>query len=325
MADDQEFRLRRIVRVAPILIAILFIAHGLVWSFIATLTLTWAQAAPYILAIAASAAARLATSRPRTAEFLAWAGAGSTLWAAGLSDGSTGLWPLAAMALVTGSVLIYLVEGKGLRLFLLATVCLFPGAYVAAMGGVEPLPLPGALWPAALGVALLAGAIRHRDFRCLFVSALAVAATLVSIRPGETFLAYGGIVAGLWLAVGCWLLFPLLRRWVPVAASVAVFALGAWMLWRDLPGTGFWYGGFAAGSIGLGFAFRRLEIQGTGYGAGAVLAAFKHGSWIPSTSLGWGILLLAAGFVFLSAGVMVNLLLARRRPRVEAPAPVAPS
>src|SRR5205807_2099633 len=60
---DQDERLRRIIRVAPILIAALFIAHGLVWSLIATLALTWAQAAPYLLAISASAAARLAAAR----------------------------------------------------------------------------------------------------------------------------------------------------------------------------------------------------------------------------------------------------------------------
>lgn len=323
MAQDHDERLRRIIRVAPVLIAALFIAHGLVWSFIATLNLTWAQAAPYLLVISGSAAARLAARRPRTAEFIAWAGTGSTLWAATLSDGSTGLWPLAAMCLLTGGVLIYLVEGKGLRLFLLATVCLFSGAYVAAMGNVEPLPLPGAGWPAALAVALLMGAIRHRDFRCLFVSALSVAAMLGSIRPGATFLSYGGIVAGLWLAVGCWLLFPLLRRWVPFATLLAVLALGAWMMWRGIPGINFCYGGVTAVAIGLGFSFKRIEYQGAGLGAGAVLAAFQHGSWIPTSSIGWGILLLGAGFVFLSAGVMVNLLLARRLPRVEAPTPVS--
>ncbi len=323
IADDQDARLRRIIRVVPVLIAVLFIAHGLVWSVIATLTLTWAQAAPYILAIAASAAARLAPYRPRTAEFLAWAGAGSTLWAASLSDASTGLWPLAAMALMTGGVLIYLVEGKGLRLFLLAAVCLFSGAYVAVLGNVEPLPLPGAAWPAALAVALLAGAIRHRDFRCLFVSALSVAAALGSIRPGPAFLGYGGIVAGLWLAVGCWLLFPLLRRWVPTVTLLAVLLIGAWMLWREVPGISYCYGGLMAGAVGVGVAFKRIEVQGAGIGAGAVLAAFKHGSWIPTSSIGWGVLLLAAGFVFLSAGVMVNLLLARRRPRVVTPTPVS--
>jgi hypothetical protein len=91
------------------------------------------------------------------------------------------------------------------------------------------------------------------------------------------------------------------------------------MLWHDVPGIAFGYGGLAAASTGIGFAFRRWDFHSAGVAGGSVLAAFKHAAWIPASSLGWGILLLAAGFVLLSAGVLVNLLLARGRVRVESP------
>ena len=320
MEDAQEPRFRRIALIVPFLVASLFIAHGLMWSFVATLSLTPAQAAPYVLAVSCLAAARIATRSSRKAEFVAWVGAGATLWAASLSDSSTGVWPLATMAMFTGAGLLYLVEAKGLSLFLPATVCLFGGAYLLTSGSSDPIPLPGLAWPAALAAALLTGSIRHRDFRCLFASALAAGASVVLFRPVPGLSAYGGIVAGLWLAVTCWLVFPTLRRWVPFAATVAVLALGAWMVWRNVPGIGASYGAFAAAAVGIGLALRRFEFQGAGVVAGATLAAFKHGSWIPNSSIGWGILLLAAGFLFLSVGVAVNLLLARNRSRVESPA-----
>src|SRR5205814_2356312 len=143
------------------------------------------------------------------------------------------------------------------------------------------LPPPGAAWPAGLAAALLAGAIRQRDFRCLLVSAVAVGTTAASIFSSSELLAYGGMAAGVWLAVTTWLLFPDLRRWVPFAATVGVLALGTWMMWRDVPGIGFGYAGFAVGTAGVGFILRRVEFQGAGMAAGTILAAFKHGSWIP--------------------------------------------
>ena len=315
--DAGEPRLQRIARVAPLLLAGMFIAHGFLWSFIASLSLTPALAAPYLLAVSGLAARRLALLRPRTAEFIAWLGTGTVLEIASLTESSTGLWPVAAMGLITGAVMVYLVEMKGLRVFLLATGCLFGGAYALVAGGSETLPLPGPTWSAGFALALLAGAIRHRDFRSLLASALAAGATLVTIRPGSLLMPYGGLVAGIWLAAGCWVVFPALRRWIPIAAMVGVLTLGAWMLWQDLPGSAIGTGGLAMASIGIGFAFRRWDFQGAGLGGASVLAAFKHAAWIPASSLGWGILLLAAGFVFLSAGVLVNLLLARARIRVE--------
>jgi len=319
MEDAGEPRFERIARVAPILLAGMFIAHGFLWSFIASLSLTPALAAPYLLAFSGLAARRLALFRPRTAEFVAWLGTGTGLEIASLTDSRTGLWPVAAMALVTGAVMVYLVERKGLQVFLLATGCLFGGAYAMVAGGSEPLPLPGPIWAAGFALALLAGAVRHRDFRSLFVSALAAGATLAALRPGPTLMAYGGLLGGLWLAAGCWVVFPALRRWVPIAAMVGVLTLGAWMLWKELPGSAIGTGAVAMASIGIGFAFRRWDFQGAGLGGASVLAAFKHAAWIPASSLGWGILLLTAGFVFLTAGVLVNLVLARARTRVESP------
>ncbi|HVR85228.1 MAG TPA: hypothetical protein VMU54_13005 [Planctomycetota bacterium] len=324
--DAGEPRLRRIAAVVPVLVAALFIAHGLLWSFIATLSLTPALAAPYLLAMFGGTAIQVARSRPRTAEFMAWLGTGTALGAAALTDPSTGHWPLAAMALLTGAVLVFLVEGKGLQVFLLATGCLFGGAYLVAAGARTPLPLPGPIWAAGLAASLLAGAIRHRDFRSFFVSALAIGTALACIHPGPTLFSYGGLMSGLWLAVGSWFVFPGLRRWVPIGATAGVLVLGAWMLWQGVPGIAIGYVGLAVSSAGIGLACRRLDFQGAGFAGGAVLAAFKHAAWIPSSSLGWGILLLSGGFVFLSAGVLVNLLLARGRPPVETPtAPVESS
>jgi hypothetical protein len=319
--DDGEPRLRRIAAVAPLLVAVLFIAHGLLWSFIATLTLTPALAAPYLLGLFGGVAIKVAARRPRTAEFMAWLGTGTTLGTAALTDPSTGQWPFAAMALLTGAVLVYLVEVKGLKVFLLATGCLFGGAYLAAAGARAslPLPLPGPVWAAGLAASLLAGAIRHRDLRSLIGSALAAGTALATIHPVPTLVGYGGLMAGLWLAVGSWFLFPALRRWVPIVATVGVLTLGAWLLWRGVPGIVIGYVGLAVASAGVGLACRRLDFQGAGFAGGTVLAAFKHSAWIPSSSLGCGILLLSAGFAFLSAGVLVNLLLARGRARVETP------
>jgi len=58
---------------------LLFIAHGLMWSLIASLSLTPALAAPYVLAFSGLAASRLAALRPRAAEFVAWLGTGTGL------------------------------------------------------------------------------------------------------------------------------------------------------------------------------------------------------------------------------------------------------
>jgi hypothetical protein len=130
---------------------------------------------------------------------------------------------------------------------------------------------------------------------------------------------YGGLVAGLWLAVFCWFVFPSLRRWVPFAAAAGVLLLGAWMLWRESPYITPCYAGLAVASGVVGLATRRLEFQGAAAAGGAVLAGFKRGSWIPDTSIGWGLVLLGTGFVLLTAGVWINLQISRGRPRVQHP------
>jgi len=326
--ESPDPRVRQIVLVAPMLVAALFIAHGLMWSFVASLPLVPAIAAPYLLALSALAAARFSVTRPRVAEFIAWGGTASALGTATQGGAAPDLWPVAAILLLAGAVMVYLVEAKGLRVFLLAAGGLFGGAWIAATGLPGPVTLPGAVWPAGFAVALLAGAIRHRDFRSLVASALSAGAAVAAVRPGETLTAYGGLVAGLWLAAGCWMVFPTLRRWVPIAATAGLLALGTWMLWRDLPGIGLGYAGLAVAAAGFGIAFRRPEFQGVGAAGGSVLAVFKHAAWIPSTSIGWGFLLLGAGFLLLSAGVAVNLLLARGRARAAGPAltpPAAPA
>src|SRR5205823_9509054 len=126
--------------------------------------------------------------------------------------------------------------------------------------------------------------------------------------------AYGSMVAGLWLAAASWLFFPQLR-WVPFLAAVWSLTMGAGMVRFDLAGSLVASGAVAAAAIGAGFLLRRREFQVLGGAAGAILAVLRHGAWVPSTALGWGMLLLAAGFVFLSAGVALNLLLARGRSR----------
>lgn len=303
---------RRIAAAAPFLVAALYVIHGLGWSSLSDLSLSPAQAAPYLLVLTGMGASRAARDFPGRAEFLAWAGSGAALWTACFSPFSTGLWPLAAAALLTGACLVALVETTRLRVFLPATICLFGGAYIFASGTSGLLPTPGAVWPAGVAAALLAGAVRQRDFRCLFASALAAGTAVALIHPLP---AYAGIIAGLWLAVASWILFPSLRPWVPFAATVGVLALAEWLAWREVRGMDVGCGAFSAAALGAGFALKRMEFKGAGLASSGLLAAMRYDSWIPMSAKGWGVLLLAAGFVFLSAGVAVNLLLARRRER----------
>jgi len=145
----------------------------------------------------------------------------------------------------------------------------------------------------------------------LVAGALAAGAAVATVHPLP---AYGAVVAGTWLAVATALLFPGLRRWVPFAATLGVLAVGGWMVWREVPYMVVGYGGFAAASLGVGVALKRMEFQGAGMASGGLLGALKYESWIPTSGGGWGVMLLAAGFLFLTAGVVVNLLLVRRRP-----------
>lgn len=309
--ESDPWLTRRIALVAPFLVVVLFGAHVIAWSSLSDLRLSMALAAPYLLAATCAAAVHHASSHPRAAEFLGWAGAGMTLLAANLAPSETGLWPIAFLAIVTGAALVIVLETTGLRLFLPATICLFGGAYMMSVANAAPLRPPGPIWPAAIALALLAGAIRQRDFRCLFASAVAAGVTVALLGPLPVLVAYGGLVAGTWLAITAWVLFPDLRRWVPFAATMAVLALAAFMAWENVPGSTIGSGALAASTIGVGIALRRVEFQGAGLASGSLLAAIRYESWIPHSAVGWGVALLAAGFLFLAGGVAVNLLLAR--------------
>src|SRR5204862_8163196 len=134
-------------------------------------------------------------------------------------------------------------------------------------------------------IALLAGAIRQRDFRCLFVSAIAAGVTVALLRPLPVLVAYGGLVAGIWLAITTWVFFPALRRWVPFAATIAVLALVAFMAWENVPGSTIGTGALAASTIAVGIALRRVEFQGAGLASGSLLAAMRYDTWIPHSAV----------------------------------------
>lgn len=298
---------RRIALVAPFLLIGLFAAHVVGWSSLSDLALSPALAAPYVLAATCAMVVRLAPSTPRAAELAGWIGTGLTLLAASTSPSETGYWPIGVVAMATGVALVIVLETTGVRLFLPATVCLFGGVYLFSAGPV----VPGPIWPAGIAVALLAGVVRRRDFRCLFASALSAGATIALLHPIPALVAYGGLVAGIWLAVTTWVLFPALRRWVPLAATVAVLALGGYMTWDGVAGSAIGYGALSASALGAGLALRRVDFQGAGLASGTILAGLKYEAWIPHSTGGWGVALVAAGFVLLAGGVALNLLVGR--------------
>ena len=43
-----------------------------------------------------------------------------------------------------------------------------------------------------------------------------------------------------------------------------------------------------AAALGIGILVRRVGFQAAGAASGAVLAAFHHGAWVPTSTLGWG-------------------------------------
>lgn len=303
-------RARRIAVAAPFLVVALFVAHAVTWSTFPGLVLTPAHAAPYLLVGGCAVARRLARSS-RWAEPLACAGAASAVLAGLHSTHETGYWAAAAVALLSGAALFRLIRRAGLRLLLPAIACAFGGAYLAASGARSPLPVPQVGWPAAVAVSLLAGAAWHRDFRCLFASAIAAGSTLVAWAPGAVLVPFGILLSGIWLACWSWRLFPELR-WVPFAAAAGVLAVGAALLWRDPLPLSPWYAATAATAAGAGFALGRRELQAAGLASLVPLAAATRAWWLPQTAGGAGVALVAAGFLLLSAGIALNLILARR-------------
>jgi hypothetical protein len=310
--EEPDPRIVRLSRVIPFLVTGLFVVHGLVWSTFPGLVRSPALASPYLLVAFSLGARRLARRQSRQAEPTAWAGAALALWAAASAPAPMGLWPLATASLLTGGTLLALSRATRLRLLLPATACVLVGGYTLWGGAVLPLPAPGAAWPALAAALLLAGAWVHRDFRCLLASALSAGATGWTLGLFAKSLPAAGMVAGLWLAGWSWILFPGLRRWVPFAATLVVLALGTEAVLAE-PAR-FWpcYAACAAGTALVGVAGRRGEYLGAGLAAGAVLATVKRGIWLPHTGGGWGIALLAAGFLLLGLGVAINLVLVRR-------------
>jgi hypothetical protein len=307
---------RRIALVAPFLVVGLFLAHVVAWNSLSDLALSPALMAPYLLAATCAVVGRMAT-QARRAEFAGWIGTGAALLAAATAPSETGIWPAAVMAISAGVALVFVLETTGVRLFLPATVCLFSGTFMISVGP----SIPGAVWPAGLALALLAGAVRQRDFRCLFASAISAGLSVWLLRPASTMLGYGGLVAGLWLAVSAWVLFPVLRRWVPFGATIAVLALAGAMTWDGVPGSSAGFGALATCAVTAGVMLKRLEFQGAGLASGTALAALKYDSWIPHTAGGWGFALVAAGFLLLAGGVALNLLVVRRLGTAGAPEP----
>ena len=305
-------RVSRIAGAAPFIVVALFVVHGAAWSTFPGLGLSPAHVAPYVLAAACAIAGRLALAGSRGAELIGWAGAAAALLATAISPPVTGSWPMGAVALMTGASLLALVLRTRLRLLLPATVCMFGGVYIFAAGLPSTLPAPGAEWPGALALVLLAGAARHRDFRCLFASAVAAGGALVAVHPQAGLPPYGLLVLGTWLAGWSWVFFPELRRWVPFAATAGVLALGAVMLHRQPAALAPWYAATAAAAFGVGTTFRMKPFQWAGLAGFGPLAVEMRARWVPQTGGGWGVALLVAGFLFLCAGVAFNLLLARR-------------
>jgi hypothetical protein len=320
-ATASDPRIPRLARIVPFLAVGLFVIHGLAWSAFPGLILSPALAAPYFLAAFSMGTRRLAHRLSRQAEPTAWAGAALALWSAAGAPAPTGLWPLATVSLLTGGTLLFLAKVARLRLLLPATGCLLGGAYTLSTGAVTPLPLPGPAWPALATGLFLAGAWIHRDFRCLVASALSAGATAWTLGMAARGLPAAGMVAGLWLAGTSWVLFPDLRRWVPFAGTLVVLALGTRLVLADPSGFSPWYAGYAVATAAVGVAGRRGEYLGAGLSAGAVLATLKRGAWLPHTGGGWGIALLAAGFLLLALGVGINLALVRRQASHSEPEP----
>jgi hypothetical protein len=309
-------RAGRIAQGAPFIVTALFILHGAAWSTFPGLFLSAAHFAPYALAGMCVASAHLAVRRSRAAEPVAWAGAAVALAAAVLSSPANGRWPVGAVALMTGASLLALSQGIGLRVLLPAAVCGFAGAYTLATGSQVPWPAPGPEWPAMLSLVLLASAAWHREFRCLFASAVAAGAMVVAVHHSAG-VPFGVLLMGTWLACWSWLIFPELRSWVPFASSAGVLALGAVLLWHDPSSLALWYGASGGATLGVGLAVRKREFLGEGAGALGWLAIAMRGGWMPRTSGSWGIALLVAGFVLLSGGVALNLVVASRRSAVS--------
>jgi hypothetical protein len=300
--------LRRLETVLPFVVTGMSVVHVMAWSAYLSVPLSPAHGAPWILVAGAALAVRLARAeRPGLAELAAWAASGGALLAAAFPARGLVDIPLAIAAVGCAAVLFALAARHGLRLALPATVCAF---LVAGAPGFAAFAL--------LAIALLGATWWQRRLETLVASAAALAAAVL-YAPGapcvETAplaaLAFGG-----WLAPWSWLLFPSLRRWLPVAICGALELLGALYLGRA-PGLELWIAGLAAIAIALAAWNRRPEWIAAGTAGCAVLAGHFHAAWVPRSLAGWGLVLLVAGFAALVAGVGLNLRAARRQSVID--------
>lgn len=295
LGDVEEPRARRIAWAAPALVAGMFLVHGVMWSTYPSLRMTAAHAAPFVLVVFTLWADRLGGRR---AELAAWTGSLLALAAASRS----GALPLGVMAVISGGAMLALVQRRDLRLLLPAIVSVIGGAFLISGGRY-----PGASWTLTACAALTMAAAGRRDLRCLAASGLALAAALVETQRSVDLVPHGLMAGALWVAATSWLLFPERRSWLPCAALAAFLAAATWPLLREPAPNSFAYLGVALLAGSLGFAYRWLAYKLTGTAGLVTLAVVTHSIYAPRSPLSWGLLLLGFGFVFLAAGLAVNL------------------
>lgn len=290
----------------PLLVAGFVAGHGAAWSRFLSIPLSTAHAAPYLLVAGAAVTMRLVRV-PAAAELAAWLTAALALAAGALGPPALPQAPLAITALLTAGVLAGLDRAARLRLPLPAIVCAAGGAYLLSTARA---PSP---WLFALAVALAVAALARRDFRCLFASACALGAGIVWLAPRTPIVVapYAYVIAAGSLSALTWLAFPPLRR-LSFVLVASILAVGAVLLGVDAGVNLAWYATTAVASLGTGVALHRRDFQVAGGSAGVPIAMFTRGEWMPVTAGDWGVALLAAGFLALIAGVLVNLLAARR-------------
>lgn len=316
--DEESLSMtRRIALAIPALMVAGFAVHAAALGTLPELRISGTHFAPYVLVSALVLAARMARRHPAAAEAVAWIGSAIALTLAALPPAPLELGPLTAMALAISGGLFVLAWREGLRLLLPAVTLGLAGAWLLTEKSAAPLPVPGPIWAAAAAVLLVAAALLHRDFRCLFASTLAAGAACVLID--RSLVPFGLVAASTWLAAWSWTVFPELRRWIPLAATIAALAGGTFLLWSGVPSIGPWYAAAAILSLLAGRAFSRSDFQFAGAAALANLAACTRGSWLPG---GAGGLLVAGAFALLAAGLAFNLREARRRREDPEPIPV---
>lgn len=318
-AEPQDPRLGRMGSVIPFLLAATFLLHRLVWCSVATLPATPALVSPYLLLASWWGMRRRGPGQPARSPALACVGILACFGTAYSAESSVGSWALAAMLVAAGCGFAWFTEIEKQKLFLPAAGCVSLGAYLWGMSDLFGGNIPAVVWTAALALGLLAGTVRYRQFSSLLASALTMWATLGALHRIRDDPSFAVLLAGGYLAVTSWILFPALRKWVGTATLGGILFVGAWMIWRGIPGTPWVYGTLALAAIGAGWALGKIDLLAAGLAGAAALGSLKANSLRPGSPAGWGFLLLAAGFVLLSVGVAINLWISRRAARLSQP------